>query len=220
MGKLTVDKLKDLKNKIEKESQSKINKNRVKITVHMGTCGIASGANDIYDAFANEIKENKGKDIMLTTSGCIGICSREPLATVKERGKDPVVYEYLTRDKAREIYKRHIMNGEISDFAMAWGSERDNKAGKPIYAGGDKKNGGKAIPHILDIPFFGRQKLIVLKNKGIIDAEKIDEYIMRDGYLGAAKALSGMTPDDVIKEVLKSGLRGRGGGGFPTGMKW
>ncbi|MRR39314.1 (2Fe-2S) ferredoxin domain-containing protein [bacterium] len=98
----------------------------MKLTVHMGTCGIASGAKGILDTFMNEISEANVNDVLITTSGCIGICSREPLATIEEQGKDAIVYEYLTENKARQIFKRHVLKGEIqTEFVLARGKEQE-----------------------------------------------------------------------------------------------
>jgi NADP-reducing hydrogenase subunit HndB len=128
MAKLTIDDLKKIKNRVEKEDQFRSGTKRIKITVHMGTCGIASGAKEILDTFMSEISENNLNDVLITTSGCIGICSREPLATLEEQGKEAIVYENLTPNKARQIFKRHVMNGEVQmDFVMARGTEHDNK---------------------------------------------------------------------------------------------
>ncbi len=128
MAKLTIDDLKKIKNRVEKEDQFRSGTKRIKLTVHMGTCGIASGAKEILDTFMSEISENNVNDVLITTSGCIGICSREPLATLEEQGKEAIVYEYLTPNKARQIFKRHVMNGEVQvDFVMARGTEQDKK---------------------------------------------------------------------------------------------
>ncbi|MGD0210999.1 MAG: (2Fe-2S) ferredoxin domain-containing protein [Desulfomonilia bacterium] len=128
MAKLTIDDLKKIKNRVEKEDQFRSGTKRIKLTVHMGTCGIASGAKEILDTFMSEISENNVGDVLITTSGCIGICSREPLATLEEQGKEAIVYEYLTPNKARQIFKRHVMNGEVQvDFVMARGTEHDTK---------------------------------------------------------------------------------------------
>lgn len=126
MAKLTINDLKKIKEKVEKEDQFRSGIKRVKLTVHMGTCGIASGAKGILDTFMNEISEASVEDVLITTSGCIGICSREPLATIEEQGKEPIVYEYLTENKARQIFKRHVLNGEIQmDFVLARGREQE-----------------------------------------------------------------------------------------------
>jgi len=126
MAKLTIDDLKKIKDRVEKEDQFRTGDKQFKVTVHMGTCGIASGAKEILDTFMDEVSESNSEDVIVTTSGCIGICSREPLATIEEQGKEPIVYEHLTMNKVRQIFKRHIINGEIqTDFVMARGKEQD-----------------------------------------------------------------------------------------------
>lgn len=128
MAKLTIDDLKKIKERIHKEDLFRAGQKRVKVTIHMGTCGIASGAKDILDTVMEEISENNIDDVLVTTSGCIGICSREPLVTVEEQGKDPIVYEYLTKNKMRQIFKRHVMGGELqTEFIMAKGREQDGR---------------------------------------------------------------------------------------------
>ncbi len=98
---------------------------RVKITVHMGTCGIASGARDTLSAFLKHIEEADAKDIIITTSGCAGLCSHEPMATVELKDKPPVKYVDLSDDKVARIFKEHVMGGKIvTEFALAIGSER------------------------------------------------------------------------------------------------
>lgn len=96
-----------------------------KITVHMGTCGIAAGARKIMDALMNEIDTKNVKDVFLTTSGCAGLCSREPMITVEATGQPPVKYIELTPEKIKEIFKKHIIGGKVvQDYALAVGSER------------------------------------------------------------------------------------------------
>jgi len=98
---------------------------RVKITVHMGTCGIASGARDILSAFLKHIEEADATDIIITTSGCAGLCSHEPMATVELRDEPPLKYVDLSVDKVARIFKEHVMGGKIvKEFALAIGSER------------------------------------------------------------------------------------------------
>ena len=98
---------------------------RAKVTVHMGTCGIASGARDILGAFLKHIEEVDAKDIIITTSGCAGLCSHEPMATVELKDEPPVKYIDLSVDKVSRVFKEHVMGGEIvKEFALAIGSER------------------------------------------------------------------------------------------------
>jgi NADP-reducing hydrogenase subunit HndB len=98
---------------------------RVKITVHMGTCGIASGARDILSAFMKEIEDVDAKDIILTTSGCAGLCAREPMATVELKDEAPVKYVDLNPDKVKKIFSDHVQGGKlVAEYALALGSER------------------------------------------------------------------------------------------------
>ncbi len=98
---------------------------RIKITVHMGTCGIASGARDILSAFLSCVEEEGVSDVLITTSGCAGLCSREPMATVEARDKPPVKYVDLTKEKVKRIFKDYVMGGKIvEEYALAIGSER------------------------------------------------------------------------------------------------
>ena len=98
---------------------------RAKITVHMGTCGIASGAREILKAFLAQKESADAKDIVLTTSGCAGLCSREPMATVELKDMAPVKYIDLTAEKAEKIFKEHVMDGKVvTEYALAIGSER------------------------------------------------------------------------------------------------
>lgn len=130
MAKLTVEDLRKIKERVRQEDVFRSGEKRVKVTVHMGTCGIASGAKDIMDALLDEITANNVGDVLVTTSGCIGICSREPLVTVEEQGKDPIVYEQLTANKIRQVFRRHIMAGDVqSEFVMARGREQDSRGG-------------------------------------------------------------------------------------------
>ena len=130
MAKLTVDDLKKIKERVLMQDQFRSGEKRAKITVHRGTCGIASGARDVMDALLDEIAENKVSDVLVTTSGCIGICSREPLITVEEQGKEPIIYERLTAGKMRQILRQHIMGGIIqNEFVMARGKEQDGRGG-------------------------------------------------------------------------------------------
>ena len=212
MKKLIKDNLDQIREKVCQQDPMKSGEKRVKITVHKGTCGLAAGAQVVYDTILEEIDKNNVKDVLVVTSGCMGICCREPLVTIEMRDKDTIIYEHLDKEKTRQIFKEHVLGGVVQrDFVMARGRE---------YELPSKAIAEQDIMHVKETPFFEKQKTIVLKNRGIIDAESIDEYIARNGYKGAAKALTEMTPEEVIEEVKKSGLRGRGGAGFPTGMKW
>ena len=191
-------------------------KNRARITVHMGTCGISSGADRVLETLQAELASSGRDDIVITTSGCAGICNREPLITVERVGEEPVKYADVDEQKARQIFREHVLEGRINqDWVFARGWEQ-----KEVEFEGPGTTATEETPHIREVPFFGMQDLVVMKNRGLIQAEKIDEYIGRDGYFAAAKALYQMGPDEIIAEIKTSGIRGRGGAGFPTGMKW
>jgi NADP-reducing hydrogenase subunit HndB len=124
MAKLTIDDLKKIKDKVLSETALREGHQRVKVTVHMGTCGIASGAKEVMDSLMSEMEEAGKSDIAVTTSGCMGLCSREPLVTVEILGQEPIKYEYMNANKMRQVFKRHILEGEIqTPFVLARGAE-------------------------------------------------------------------------------------------------
>ena len=126
MPKLTIDELKEIREKAR--SRTILREGgpyRVKVTVHMGTCGIAAGAREIMETFLKEIEERKVEDVLLTTSGCAGMCSHEPMATVEFSGKTPIKYIDLTTEKARLLFQKHIIEGTpMLEYALGAGSER------------------------------------------------------------------------------------------------
>jgi len=124
MAKLTIDDLKKIKEKVHKEMSLRDGDRRVKVTVHMGTCGIASGAKEVMDTLLEEIETAAVHDVVATTSGCMGLCSREPLVTVEVLDQAPIKYEYVNSNKMRQIFKKHVLAGEIqTPFVLAKGSE-------------------------------------------------------------------------------------------------
>lgn len=124
MAKLTIDDLKKIKEKVHADMALRDGERRVKITVHMGTCGIASGAREVMDTVLQEIDEAKVSDVFVTTSGCMGLCSREPLVTVEILNQEPIKYEYMNPSKMRQVFKRHVLEGEIQmPFVLARGAE-------------------------------------------------------------------------------------------------
>jgi NADP-reducing hydrogenase subunit HndB len=124
MAKLTIDDLKKIKEKVHADMALREGDRRVKVTVHMGTCGIASGAREVLDTLLQEIEEAKVNDIFVTTSGCMGLCSREPLVTVEVMNQDAIKYEYMNPNKMRQVFKRHVLDGEIQvPFVLARGAE-------------------------------------------------------------------------------------------------
>jgi len=124
MAKLTIEDLKKIKEKVHTDTYLREGDRRVKVTVHMGTCGIAAGAREVMDALMAEISESGVTDVIVTTSGCMGLCSREPLVTVEIVEQDPIKYEHMDANKMRQVFKRHIMEGEVQTaFALAKGVE-------------------------------------------------------------------------------------------------
>ncbi|HRY60870.1 MAG TPA: NADH-quinone oxidoreductase subunit NuoF [Candidatus Fermentibacter sp.] len=169
-----------------------------RIIVGMGTCGLSAGAQAAYDAL-KPLAE--GSDCRLSISGCIGMCFREPLVEVRD-GDRCFVYGEVTPERAVEIWRRHVQGGEVvSEWVI-------HSRGPGVDDAGTEKD------------FLSLQKRIVLRNCGIIDPESIAEYEEAGGYAALRRALFEMTPGSIIQEIKDSGLRGRGGGGFPTGLKW
>lgn len=120
MAKLTVADLKKIKEKVLSEMTVREGGRRAKITVHMGTCGIAAGARAVMDSLMNEIAEAGVTDLIVTTSGCAGMCSKEPMVTVEIPGKEPILYGQMDANKMRQVFRRHVLQGEVQTmFAMA-----------------------------------------------------------------------------------------------------
>ncbi len=178
-----------------------MDKFRANLMVCGGTGCIASGGLKVKQALEAELRNRElDKEINIVITGCNGFCAEGPIMTVYPDG---IFYEKLTPADVTEIVEEHLLKGRPVQRLM--------------YKEPEKK---KVLPVMSEIPFFNLQVLRALKNKGLIDPEKIEEYIARDGYQAAAKALSVMTPEEIIAEIKSSGLRGRGGAGFPTGLKW
>jgi NADP-reducing hydrogenase subunit HndB len=120
MAKLTIQDLKRIKEEAQKETALREGGQKVKITVHMGTCGIAAGAREVMDALLEELAESQRTDIKVMASGCMGMCSSEPNVTVEVEGQDPVVYQHMDPLKMRQVFRRHVLLGEVqTDFALA-----------------------------------------------------------------------------------------------------
>jgi NADP-reducing hydrogenase subunit HndB len=119
MAKLTIEDLKDIKDRVSKETSLRHGKSSIKVTVHMGTCGIAAGARDVMNALMVEMGESNRDDIRVMASGCIGMCSSEPNVTVEIQEKEPIVYKEMDANKMRQVFKRHVMMGEVqTGFAL------------------------------------------------------------------------------------------------------
>ena len=178
------------------------------IRAHVLICGgtgcTSSGSKAIQDAFAQQIELNGlAEEVKVVQTGCFGLCALGPVVIVYPDG---TFYSRVTEEDVKEIVSEHLLKGRIVEHL--------------VY-----KDAGEATVDVEnlslnDTAFYRSQKRVALRNCGVINPENIDEYIAMDGYQALGKALTEMTPEEVIKEILASGLRGRGGGGFPTGKKW
>lgn len=174
---------------------------RANLMLCAGTGCVASGTMKVKAALQEELKKRGlEEEIKLVLTGCNGYCAEGPVVVVHP---DEVFYQKVTVEDVPALVEEHFLKGRPYQ--------------KLMFKEPEKKT---ALPMMKDIPFFKYQVLRVLRNKGLIDPEKMEEYISRDGYQAVAKALTQMTPADIIKVVKDSGLRGRGGAGFPTGLKW
>ncbi len=172
---------------------------------HLMVCGgtgcHATGSIAVIDRLREEVAARDLADkVRVVETGCNGFCAAGPIMVVHP---GDIFYQRLKTDDIPDIIEEHILKGQ--------------PVKKHFYKDPVSK---KTIPVQSDIPFFAHQMPRALRNKGLIDPESIDDYIARDGYRGTAKALLEMSPDEIIEEVKASGLRGRGGAGFPAGMKW
>ncbi len=190
----------------------------LKVNIGMASCGIGAGAKAAYQKALAHFAAQDG--IQICRTGCIGFCEEEPLVEIFSAGKPRVVYRHITEDKIVEViedYRSEQFNrkwtlGQIKDPRSLLEEELENPQASvaPI----------EGIPFLEEIPFYKQQVKVALRNCGYIDPENIEEYIARRGYYAFLKTLYEMNPPEIIAAIKESGLRGRGGGGFPTGIKW
>jgi NADH:ubiquinone oxidoreductase subunit F (NADH-binding)/Pyruvate/2-oxoacid:ferredoxin oxidoreductase delta subunit len=215
-----INTLEDLK-KAAKRGLEAIIPSKTKIMVGMGTSGIASGAQQVYDALAGEIKKRK-LDIILSKTGAMGMDCIEPLVDVMQPNKPRLAYSKMTAKKVPEVLDQ-IIKGAVDGVKPAYRMDEEDFVcldEKKPYAKGPVSKDLKDIPAIGSVNFYKKQMKLATRNCGMINFESIDEYIAKGGYFSLHKALTKMKPDQIIEEIIASGLRGRGGGGFPTGVKW
>ena len=165
-----------------------------------GTACCSGGGAKIAEEFKKQLKEQKlDTTVQVVTTGCLGFCEQGPIVKILPQG---TFYVQVKEADVKEIIAEHLVKGRVVQ-RLCYDPEQ-----------------AKKLVAEANIPFYQKQYRIVLRNCGVIDPEKIEDYIARDGYKAIEKVLFEMTPEQVVEEILKSGLRGRGGAGFPTGMKW
>jgi NADH:ubiquinone oxidoreductase subunit F (NADH-binding)/NAD-dependent dihydropyrimidine dehydrogenase PreA subunit/(2Fe-2S) ferredoxin len=177
----------------------------LRVNVGMSTCGLAAGAGPVY----TEIKEQlarRGVAAKVVNVGCIGACYAEPLVEFIAPGEPGVIFGGVTEGRVEEIIEGYLSRDASGAFAVRGrtGSLR----------------GEYGVPLLDELDFFKHQTRDAIENCGVIDPESIEEYVLKGGYLGLRRAVTEMTPEEVIETVSEAGLRGRGGAGFPTGLKW
>ena len=176
---------------------------RTQIVVCGGTGCMSSHSQEIKEEFERVLKELElDKEVVVFQSGCFGLCERGPVVIVYP---DETFYGHMTVADVEPLCKEHILKGRLYEKKVYKEATAEEKARVKLFR---------------EMNFYAKQERIALRNCGIINPNEIDEYIGRDGYLALGKVLTEMTPQQVIDEVSASGLRGRGGAGFPTGMKW
>ncbi len=176
---------------------------RSTILVCGGTGCTSSGSQKLYERFETLLNE-KGldKEVRLVRTGCFGLCAAGPVVIIYPEG---AFYSHVKLEDIDEIVNEHLLKGRVVSRLLFTGSMDEAE---------------KTIKPLDEITFYQKQKRVVLRNCGVIDPENIDEYIAFDGYKALAKVITEMSREDVVDVIKKSGLRGRGGGGFPTGLKW
>jgi len=177
---------------------------RARILIGLGTCGLAAGGGEVLDAVQQQLVA-LDTNVETLGVGCIGACFLEPLVDIVKPGWPRISYGEMDPQKAAQL---------VSDFVVGTDCHPD----WAVAVIGDQAVEG--IPSWRDLPFFKFQERRVLRRCGFIDPSAVEEYILHDGYAAATRALTEMSPEEVIDTIKASGLRGRGGAGFPTGLKW
>lgn len=171
------------------------------ILVCGGTGCHSSGSDAIFESFQKQLKEHGlEKDVLVVMTGCFGLCAAGPIVIVYPEGS---FYSGMSVDDVKEVIEEHLIKGRVVKRLLH-----------------EDENSKHLIKALSDTDFYKKQTRVALRNCGVINPEDIDEYIAYDGYQALIKALTEMKPQEVIDVIKKSGLRGRGGGGFPTGLKW
>ena len=193
---------------------------RLKILVGSASCGVAVGARAV-EAAARRAVEELGLDAVVCRTGCIGFCTREPLLDLVLPDGPRVSYGNMTPEKTRQLLTAYASRGDLlPETALGRFAGEEHVSTGETHDYPHCPDGLQSIPEWSSLDFYRRQKKVILRNCGSIDPMALEETIARGTYRGAARAFTQMTPEAVIDEVARSGLRGRGGAAFPTGQKW
>ena len=200
---MTIEEIENIRNRKRAELDLRVNSNYPGVERHIlichGTGCTSSKSPKILEEFNRIINERNIQNVRTIMTGCFGLCSKGPIVIIRP---DDTFYSMVTPADCEEIIDKHIMRGEIVERLLC------------------KDIDGTVVHRLDELNFYKKQKRIALKNCGVINPEDIEEYIAFDGYKALAKVLTEMSQDEVIDVISNSGLRGRGGAGFPTGKKW
>ena len=215
-----LEQLHELRRNAERRLRDEKFNAKVRITVGSATRENAAGANEVFKRFEELIKGHGAKDVTLSRVGCTGRCDMEPVVALFTKRGTPQKYIRMTPDKVDAVFQSHVVKGApVAEFSMPKEGATDaDFTEEKLWS--DARLTDRFSSVFKDVHFFGRQMRMTLRNCGVIDPESLEEYLVVKGYEAAVKALTQMAPLDVVNAVTKSGLRGRGGGGFPTGVKW
>ena len=192
---------------------------KVRINVGMSTCCIAKGADIVLNALEYGLK-SRALDAEVAKVGCSGLCHMEPIVEIQQPGKSKIIYGNVKEQDVTRLLDAIAADGVVEDLAYARiDSENHALVGEIKYQYSADAGAYASVRSVKDIDCIRAQHKVILRNAGSINPENIYEYIARGGYDSLAKALA-MKPEAVIKDVIDAGLRGRGGGGFPAGLKW
>ncbi|MFB6151159.1 MAG: NADH-ubiquinone oxidoreductase-F iron-sulfur binding region domain-containing protein [Haloarculaceae archaeon] len=179
-----------------------------KVLVGMSSCGRAAGADETYAVFDARFD---GEDVVVGETGCLGFCDAEPLVEVVRPDGRSVIYENVTVEEARSLAE-DVADGDLPQEGAL--------ASRTVAPDGVDVEDDLDVPGMDEVPFYAAQERVVMGNAGLVDPESLDEYVARGGFFALHEALTEHEPGEVIQAVKDSNLRGRGGGGFPTGLKW
>jgi NADH-quinone oxidoreductase subunit F len=192
---------------------------RLKVLVGSASCGIALGAREVEAAALEAVRE-LGLDAVVCRTGCIGFCAREPLVDLMLPNGPRLSYGEMTPERTRQLLKAYAGDNLMPHWAVGRFGSEEHLCTQEVHeyrAGSQELD---TIPEWSSLPFYRRQKKVILRNCGSINPLALDEAIARGAYRGAIRAITQMKPEQVIDEMIQSGLRGRGGAAFPTGRKW